>query len=43
MRLKLAKVKYEQLDIDKLSDKVIFFIVFALISNYEMIFDLCDY
>ena len=43
MRLKLAKVKYEQLDIDKLSDKVTFFNVFALISNYEMIFDLCDY
>lgn len=43
MRLKLAKVKYEQIDIDKLSDKVIFFNVCALTINYEMIFDLCDY
>lgn len=43
MRLKLAKVKYEQIDIDKLSDKVIFFYVCALTINFEMLFDLCDY
>jgi hypothetical protein len=43
MRLKLAKVKYEQIDIDKLSDKVIFFNVCALTINFEMLFDLCDY